>query len=92
METESKLFKLEFNEKQQQFYCNYGENIPETYGWVTIFEHCNELQERFFDAYINIKIRKTGTLTVKFLQEKAKECQDLLSQLTDYGFLLTITK
>jgi len=43
METESKLFKLEFNEKQQQFYCNYGENIPETYGWVTIFEHCNEL-------------------------------------------------
>jgi hypothetical protein len=47
-----KTYRLEFNEKQQKFHLT---ETPEgnTHEWVTIFEHCTNLEFEVYKAYIN---------------------------------------
>jgi hypothetical protein len=65
----SKYFDLEFNEKQQQWHHNHGQNEENTNGWVTIIPNCCYTLEEQFNKFIGKK-RKWTTLE---LLEKASE-------------------
>jgi hypothetical protein len=57
------LFRLEFSEEQQVFHHNHGHQEPNTNGFITIFEHCEELEAQVFLSLL--KFLKEGKLTNK---------------------------
>lgn len=73
-------YRLEFNEKQQQFHLNSGIQEPETHGWFTIAEHCTEIEFKVFEAYVNRIPQKklTKEYLLKCLAEVTKFTLNLL--------------
>ena len=55
---------LEFSEKQQAWHFNYGNDIPNSFGWFTVFE-CTKNEASFF-VYIVDAIDK-GKITQEWL-------------------------
>jgi hypothetical protein len=48
LSTKEITYRLEFNEKQQQFHLDNGTHEENTIGWVTIAEKCTDLEHKIF--------------------------------------------
>jgi hypothetical protein len=48
-----KTYRLEFNEKQQNFHLDNYTHEPNTFGWFTITDHCSDFEFKVFEAYVN---------------------------------------
>jgi hypothetical protein len=79
-----KLFRLEFNEKQQNFHHAYPESNeePDTFGWVTIAEQCSDEDFWVFESFVNRTERK---LTKKYLIQQFSELRVFIKKLTEYN-------
>ena len=82
-----KLFRLEFNEKQQNFHLDNGTHKENTYGWVTITEYCTDLEFKILESYVRIKKNK---LSVFYVKKSLKELDQFMSNLMKYN--ITIDK
>jgi len=79
-----KLFRLEFNEKQQHFHHAYPLQYtkPNTHGWHTITDFCSDDEWYIFEAYVNrTKKRK---LTLSYVLKSFFELQGFYSNLHEY--------
>jgi len=83
-----KLFRLEFNEKQQNFHLDNGTHKENTYGWVTITEYCTDLEFKILESYVN-RIKK-NKLSVFYVKKSLKELDQFMSNLMEYN--ITIDK
>lgn len=58
------IYLLEYNEKQRCFHCNCGENIENTFGWVSLramsFSECDDFTEFMNKKYVEGRV--TGVL------------------------------
>jgi hypothetical protein len=79
----NKTFRLEFNEKQQMFHHNYGQDLPETNGWVTIIEHISDEESVIFDCYINRTGKKK--FTTEYLFKSRNELIKFTYLLMEYN-------
>jgi len=80
---DNRIYRLEFNEKQQGFHLENNPNHPENHcGWFTIFQHCTDTEFRIFESYVNrIKKRK---LTKKYLLKSADEIKVFMKNLIEW--------
>jgi hypothetical protein len=83
-----KLFRLEFNEKQQNFHLDNGTHKENTYGWVTITEYCTDLEFKILESYVNRT--KKNKLSVFYVKKSLKELDQFMSNLMKYN--ITIDK
>ena len=83
-----KKYRLEFNEKTQQFHHDNYSHEENTHGWQTIINHCNDYDFRVFESFINRGNKKTHT--VKSLLKDLEELNKFTSNLSEYK--LTIKK
>jgi type IV secretory pathway component VirB8 len=74
-----RTFRLEFNEKKQQFHLDNYTHEPNTFGWKTICEHITDKEWKFFNDHI--KINKPKKYTVFYLRQKIEECKRLANIL-----------
>ena len=84
-----KLFRLEFNEKQQMFHHSYpgqGQE-PNTFGWYTITEYCSNQEFLIFDAFI--RCREKDKLTLEYVLKSFSELKTFYSNLLNYGLKIT---
>jgi hypothetical protein len=82
-----RTYRLEFNEKQQNFHLDRGSHEENTHGWFTIFEHCTDLEFKVYEAYVNRKPLKK--LTKEYLLKCAIELKGFTSNLLEYNLLIT---
>ena len=75
------LYKLEFNEEQQQFHNNYGQFEENTNGFFTVIDSCSDLKFHVFESYI--KRNRQEKLTKEYLLKSAVELQTFLNNLTE---------
>jgi hypothetical protein len=76
------FFRLEFSEVQQCFHNNYGNDIPESNTYFTIFENCTDLEAMFFQCFIE---RNGQTkFTKEYLLKQSKECKSFLNLLVEH--------
>ena len=79
-----KLFRLEFNEKQQAFHHAYPHQNkePDTFGWHTVTDFCSDDEFHIFEAYVNrTKKRK---LTLEYVLKSFSELKGFYSNLLEY--------
>ena len=77
-----KTYRLEFNEKQQNFHLDNYTHEPNTFGWFTITDHCSELEFKIFEAYVNrVEIDK---LTKEYLLKCLSEIKGFMDNLQEY--------
>jgi hypothetical protein len=50
-----RTYRLEFNEKQQHFRLDNYSQPENTFGYVTIFEHCSDFEWKVLKLYIQSK-------------------------------------
>ena len=79
-------YRLEFNEKQQNFHLNDFSNEENTHEWFTIFEHCTDLEFRIYEAFVNRVPQKK--LTKDYLLKCAVEIKGFMRNLTEYGLVV----
>jgi len=71
-------YRVEFKEDSQNWHLDNGNAIPNTNGWYTVIEHCDDFYFKFFENYIK---RESKPYTKKYLLKSAKEVSDLISNL-----------
>ena len=76
-------YRLEFNEKQQRFHLDNFTHTENTNGWVTIFDHCTDLEFRIYESYVN-RIKKEK-LTEKYLRQCTSELKGFISNLKEWS-------
>lgn len=86
METTYK-FRLEFNEKQQQFHHDNYTHEADTFGWFTIMDECSDMEFHIFEAYV--KRVKVGKLTKEYLLKCAEELKTFTSNLLDSSLVVS---
>jgi len=86
------LFRLEFNEKQQQFNCAYPNKSQKanTFGWRTIADNCSDIEFYAFEAFVN-RTKRQG-LTVEYLLKSLSEFMVFWSNLLEYGLSIGYEK
>ena len=75
-------YRLEFNETQQNFHMDSYTHQENTHGWFTIFEHCTDLEMRFYEAYVNRIPKKK--FTKEYLLKSAIEVKSLMTKMLEY--------
>lgn len=76
-------YRLEFNEDQQQFHlCNYTHD-ENSFGWVTIIEHCTDLEFRIFESYVNRIVQEKTT--IEYLLNCSIEVKSFMNNLLEYN-------
>jgi hypothetical protein len=72
-------YRLEFNEKQQQFHMDTGSHEANTFGWVTIAEKCTDLEHVVF-------IRIIGAVfgNEKLNKKKCDRCYNAMLETVKY--------
>lgn len=79
-------YRLEFNEKQQAFHMDNYTHDENTHGWFTIFDHCTDLECRFYESYVNRIPKKE--LTKSYLLKCAIEVKNLLDNMMKYNLMI----
>lgn len=80
-------FIVEFNESQQCFHHNYGNDKPNTHGWVTIKEDVSDFEYMVYKCFVDrVKKRK---LTIKYLLQCLKEYEQFMDNLEEKGLVIT---
>jgi hypothetical protein len=80
------VYRLEFNENQQEFHFDDHKREENTHGWFTIFEYCTELEFEIYHAYVNRIPQKK--LTKQYLLKCASEVEAFLSNLLKAGLVV----
>jgi hypothetical protein len=76
-------YRVEFNEKQQNFHIDNYAHVSNTYGWITVFEYCTDLEFEIFESFVDrIKDKK---LTNEYVLKCASEIRTFIINLLDYG-------
>ena len=83
---QQRLFRLEFNEKQQNFHLDNGTHKENTYGWVTITEYCTDLEFKILESYVN-RIKK-NKLSVVYIKKSLEELKQFMSNLMEYNITI----
>jgi hypothetical protein len=83
-------YRLEFNEKKQKFHLDRYTHEENTHGWVTIFEHCTDLEFRIYESYVNRVYKKK--LTIAYLLKCAFELKGFYKNLMLYGLFIENSK
>jgi len=78
MRKEIGFYRVEFKEDSQNWHLDNGSAEPNTFGWFTVIEHCNDFYFRFFETYIQ---RKSKPYKKKYLLECAQEVEMLFTKL-----------
>jgi hypothetical protein len=81
-----KTYRLEFNEKQQNFHLDNFTHEEETHGWFTIFEHCTDLEFKIYESYVNRVPKKK--LTKAYLLKCAIEVKGFMNNLLEYRLIV----
>ena len=76
------IYRVEFNEKQQNFHLDRGTHEENTYGWFTIYEKATNDEFHIYEAYVN-RIKK-GKLTKDYLLQCRAELNGFLQNLSEY--------
>lgn len=76
-----KIYRLEFNEKQQKFHLDNYTHEPNTLGWFTITDHCSDFEFKVFEAYVNRA--KNDKLTKDYLLKCLAEIIGLINNLQE---------
>ncbi len=76
-------YRLEFNEKQQHFHLDNYTHEPNTFGWVTLTEHCTDKEFKIFEAFINRN--KSKRLTKEYVLRSFTELKGFYKNLLEYG-------
>jgi hypothetical protein len=79
-------YRLEFNEKQQQFHLNNFTHEEGTHGWFTIFEHCTDIEFKVYEAFV--KRIENKKLTKEYLLESATELKKFAYNLLEYDLTI----
>ncbi len=79
-------YRLEFSEAQQWLRMDNGSHAPNTNGFVTIFDHCTDLEFKVFEAFTN-RLNRMGKkkMTTKTLLKDAEEVVAFWKILLEYG-------
>lgn len=80
-------YRLEFNERQQHFHLDNYTHEADTHGWVTITEHCSDMEFHIFEAYVNRT--KVVKLTTEYLLKSLSEIKGFMSNLMEYKLAIT---
>ena len=81
-------YRLEFNEKTQQFHHDNYTHKENTHGWATICLSCNDLEVKMFEAFIHSKLTKR--FTTVFLRESWAELQRFYKALDYFAIMYSI--
>jgi hypothetical protein len=81
-----KTYRLEFNEKQQNFHLDNFTHEEKTHGWFTIFEHCTDIEFKVYEAFVNRIPNKK--LTKEYLLKCATEVKGFTNNLLEYGLVV----
>lgn len=71
-------YRIEFKEDSQNWHLDRGNSVPNTHGWYTVIEHCDDFYFKFFENYIK---RESKPYTKKYLLKSAEEVSNLISNL-----------
>lgn len=80
-------YRLEFNEKQQQFHLDDGTHEIGTHGWRTITEHCSAIECVVLQCYIESK--KKDHVTAIQAKKYLDELKAFWSALLKEGFSIS---
>lgn len=81
-----KIYRLEFNEKQQKFHHDNYTHEENTNGWFTILESATNIECMFFEAYVNSFEKKK--FTKEFLLKCAKEVKAIFNKLIEFEIII----
>ena len=79
-------YRVEFNETQQTFHLEWLDKPyvkePNTHGWFTVIEKCNDLDFQIFESFVNrIPLE---TLDKKYLLKCVYELERFKANLSSY--------
>lgn len=81
-----KTYRLEFNEKQQNFHLDNFTHKEAKHGWFTIFEHCTDIEFKVYEAFVNRIPNKK--LSKEYLLKCATEVKGFTNNLLEYGLVV----
>jgi len=81
-----RTYRLEFNEKQQNFHLDNFTHEEGTHGWFTIFEHCTDVEFKVYESFVNRVPQKK--LTKEYLLKCATEVKGFMNNLLEYGLVV----
>ena len=81
-----RTYRLEFNEKQQNFHLDNFTHEKSTHGWFTIFEHCTDVEFKVYEAFVNRIPNKK--FTKEYLLKCASEVRVFTNNLLEYGLVV----
>ena len=84
------IFRLEFNEKQQQFHSDNFTHEANTHGWFTIFDYCTDNEFHIYEAYVKRIPKKT--LTKEYLLKCATEVEAFMDNLSEKSLVIRYNK
>jgi hypothetical protein len=89
----SETYRLEFNEKQQMFHLDNYSHEENSFGWITITEHCTDLEFEIFEAYLDRDcIKEDQTLTEDHIINTFIDLQSFILKLMDYNISIVKNK
>lgn len=84
-----RIYRLEFNEKQQQFHLDNFTHEENTHGWVTIMGECTDLQFHILESFVNRVESKR--LTKDYIVRCVKELKGFIDNLAEYNLHIAHT-
>ena len=82
-----KIYRLEFNESQQNFHMDDNRAKENTFGWFTVMDNCTDLEFYIFESYVNRVKQKR--LTKHYLIKCVTEVAGFMSNLREYNLNIT---
>jgi hypothetical protein len=76
-------YRLEFNERQQNFHLDNYTHEPNTYGWFTIKKKCTDFEFQIFESFVT-RIKKKE-LTKAYLLKCKDELDLFIKNLKEYN-------
>ena len=80
-------YRLEFNEEQQAFHVNTGEDEPHDNGWFTIYERCTEFKWDVYEAFVYRVLQEK--LTKEYLLECAVQVDAFINNLSERSITIS---
>ena len=84
-----RTYRLEFNEKQQAFHLDNYSHQENTFGWITVFDHCTDVEFKIFECYL--RSFKFSGYTNEIIITAAKGATNFINEMTDRNLLVIKT-
>ena len=83
----SNVYRLEFNEKQQQLHLDNYTHEEQTHGWITVYKCCTDLEFWVFRSFLEANI--TGRKTNQNVLECASKYEAFMKNLVQNRLQIT---